>query len=613
MRSTGGGIQENRSFVLQGGVQVLFFITLFLSSLTFGQLTPADVLLLVNAESPTSRYIAKMYRQYHPQIAGLQVLQLAGLPDSSGPAATAASEIITRQQYEQLIAQPVRNYLIANNLAATIKVIITTAGMPYRIEDTNYPNVIYPAGSNPTDVSTHLSEINAASVESELTCLWHSDYGQNPFGIDNRMVNPYQGYRQSSITLFNRAQPGAKQMLWTTALAVSGVAPKMEGQTNWEWPNTCYGTFERSFNPGDFYLTCRLDGPKNQGQTAVFSVRKMLERAKLASSPASGVNPLQAVAVLDDAPSAGGNLDRNRVYNLDASVNYVIYQPDQPQPPGACAILIKDDFVSCYTAMTNGSLNLSSMNYALSGTAAGLCVILDRRSGIRTCQSDLDALLLVPELQRQGSQGIAALACFGQYSGDENTNKGYLLTGGPAGGPLFKTVNGAVFDSIESFNAVTMFSDAVTTHAKIVDFITIGGCGAIGHSFEPMSDSIEDNLYFFYNLFADENGDGFADLSFVEAAFTGLPYLSWSEVAIGDPLMRIAYGPGGFAWNQLQGDCNNDGFANVRDVRAFSNAQYGVLNTTDQASFDRYNDLCDLNKDGYINTKDVRILQDCLY
>lgn len=587
-------------------VSSIFFLPLY------AQLSPADVLILVNTNSPTSRYIAKMYRQYYPTIQNNQVLELTGLTDCSGLQSTAADEIITREQYNTLIAQPLRSYLLANNLATTIKVIITTAGLPYRIEDTTYPNVIYPAGSNYTDVANNLGQINAASIESELTCLWYSDYGAIPFGIDNRMVNPYQGYHQSSVTLFNRAQPNSKPMNWEVAVNITGTPPKMEGYPGVrEFPNINYGTINRAFHAGDMYLTCRLDGPKIQGKTAVFAVRKMLERAKRVSNSAKGVNPAQAVAVLDDAPSK--TTDRNRVYNLDKSVNYVVYDPTKNQPPDVCGILTKDDYTACYTALTNGAIVPNGISTALAGNAHGLCVLFDQRAAIRTSQPDLDALLNNPNLGRQGAQGLLALACYGMYNGDETITKQYLINGGPNGGPLYQLVNGAVFTSIESFNAVTLFSDAVTTQAKIVDFISIGGTGAIGHSFEPVSDSVIDNLFFLYNLLADENGDGFADLTFVEAAFTGIPYLSWTEVVIGDPLMRVAYGPGEMAWLPRAGDCNADDAVNIRDVRVYSNCTSGDLNSADPAYFQLYNDLADLNCDGVINVRDLRILQNNLY
>jgi len=565
------------------------------------------VLILVNEASPTSRYIARLYREYYPEILESQVLYLSGLSDCSGPDNTAADEIITRQQYNDLIAEPVRAYLADSNhpeRITEVKVIITTAGMPYRIEDTVYSNAIYPAGSNPSVINDHILEITAASVESELIGLWYGDYGSNPFELDNRLVNPYQGYRYSGVDLFARAEPGTKSMQWTYALPL-GRNPKMEG----EWAESCscppcFGTINRNYNVGDMYLTCRLDGAKDQGQSAVFAVRAMLERARRASSTSYGVNPLQAVAVFDDAP--GRTFDQNRTFNLDCSVNFWIYEPNTPQPPDAPGILITDDYVAGFTAMTNESVDDSNINTGLMDSAYDLCVILDRRSGTRTNQADLEALLdIYPE--REEGQAAILVATFG-YNGDEGSASNYILEGGPDGGFLFNLVNGAVFTSIESLNAVTMFSDCNTlpvSQGKLVDFIEIGGTGAIGHSFEPLPSAIIDNEYLFYNLLANNDGDGKADLTFAEAVFTAIPFLSWSEVVIGDPLMQIAYGPGGKAWTQLYGDANNDGLVNFFDLWLIRGGMGGTLNTTNETAFERYNDLCDVNKDGRINFFDM--------
>ena len=591
---------------VQGGTRGRFviFLLLLISSYAYGQLGPQDVVILVNQNSPTSRYIAKMYRQYYPQITNSQVLYLSGLPDSSGPAATPADEILTRQQYNQFIAGPLRAYLTDSNYPTRItyvKVIITTAGMPYRIKDTNYSDAVYSAGSNPSTVSSHTSEINAASVESELVTLWYGDYGANPFGLNNRLVNPYQGYCYSGFDLFERVVPGTKNMVWSIPISFLGQPPKMEGTPS------MFGTINRKFNAGDMYLTARLDGPKKQGQSAIFAVRAMLERARRASSASYGVNPLQAVAVLDDAPAS--ELDNNRVFNLDTSANYWVYEPGVPQPPNAPGLLNKDDYVACFVAMTNKSVSYNGLNTGLMDSAYDLCVILDRRSGTRTTQADLDALLGTYP-QRQPEQGAILVATFGR-NGDEGSASNYILQGGPGGGPLFNVVNGAVFTSLESFNAVTMFSDvntAPTSQGKLVDFISIGGTAAIGHSFEPLSTAAIDNLYLFYNLLEDDDGDGKADLTLVEAAFTAIPYLSWSEVLIGDPLMRIAYGPGGPAWTPKQGDANLDGLINFKDVRLLSMALGGQLNSSDPNIFDLYDDRCDFNQDGIINFKDVRIL-----
>jgi hypothetical protein len=570
------------------------------SSHAYSQLGPGDVLILVNANSPTSRYISKMYRSYYPQITDMQVLQLTGLADCSGPASTAASEILTRDQYNTLIAGPVRNHLLTNNLATTIKVIITTAGMPYRIEDTLYPNVIYPAGSNYNDVSMHVSEISAACVESELACLWFCDYGSYPTNASNRIINPYHGYRSSSITCFERLSPGTKIFTWTTAASSSEATPKVEGKIQYTWPPRI---INRVLNAGDIYLTCRLDGPKMKGQSAVFAVRKMLERSRRASDPDSGVNSTQGVIILDDCPNL--SLDQNRVYNLNGSMNYYEYNSGTKQPPDLITVLTLDDYSASFNVLTNMTIsNPTGMNTAVMPVGYDMKVILDRRSALRTSQADLMA-----------AEKPVFFGCFGK-NGDEGGSSDYLTTG-LDGGPLFNPANGAVFTSIESFNAVTLFSDEVTApvaQGKIIKFIEIGGTAAIGHAFEPMSTAAVDNVYLTYNLFADADGDGIADLTFVEAAFTAIPFLSWTEVVIGDPLMRIAYGPGeSAAWLPKAGDCNADGVVNVRDVRVYSNSVGGGLNNADPAYFQLYNDLADFNCDGVINVRDLRILQNSLY
>ena len=487
---------------------IVFLFSFLFVSVTFGNILPEDVLILVNSDSPTSRYVAKLYLDYHPEIPQGNVINLSGLADSCDSGSTAAEEIITRSQYNTLIAEPVRSYLTANNLTTSIKLIVTTAGMPYRIEDSTYANVIYPAGSDHTLVSTYLSMIDAASVESELTCLWYSDHGGDPFGPSNRMVNPYQGYRYSGIDLFERTMPDSSVMDWTQAVTVSGTPPLMEGNIPPTWP-PAYGPVNRKFNAGNIYLTCRLDGPKVEGKTAIPAVRAMLGRAKRASDPSKGVNPLQAVTVLDDVPGSG--LDQNRVYNLDNSVNYWVFDEAVNQPPDAPGSLVKDDYVAGFTSACGVSATESILNIAPMPDSGDVCVMLDRRASYRSNQADLDAYAAShPESHQQ--PGVVLLAGFGM-NGDEGGSGSYLLNGGPGAGALFNTVNGAVFTSIESFNAVTMFTNVGPNQGKIVDFITMGGSGAIGHAFEPVSDAIVDNEFLLYNLLADSDGDFVADMT----------------------------------------------------------------------------------------------------
>lgn len=600
---------EKRGGRRRGAVQVylvfgLFF--LFLSGFLHAALGPSDVLILVNAQSRTSRYIAKMYRWYYPAIQDWQVVLLEGLADCSGPNSTAADEILTREQYNNLIAGPVRSYLLAHGIEKQIKVIITTAGMPYRIEDTkpNFANVIYPGGSNWQIVMSAECQVDAASVESELTCLWYLEEGNNPCPIENRIVNPYQGCR-SGFDLFERQMPYADDLVWSFAWSRKpGVDdPYMEGTAYG------YGTINRRFGPGRMYLVSRLDGPKNQGKSAVFSVRAMLERAKRASSPQYGVNPQQAVVVLDDAPKApSGDLDYNRVFNLhDSSVNFWEYQ-GVPWPPDAYGNCAKNDYVEAFNSLSVDYFAEGSLYFGALPETNFLPVILDYRERKSFASAEL-ALLDIYFPGRTAAQGVIGFSCFGM-NGDEGRAKTYLLNGGADGGVLFLFLNGAVFTSLESFNAVTMFSDVSTTQAKIIDFIQAGGTAAIGHSFEPQSDAAIDNQFLYSNLLADRDGDGRADLTFVEAAWSAIPYLSWSEVVIGDPLMRIAYGPGQpKPWNCLFADTNMDKVVNFMDVYILYYCYGGILNSVEDEWYEKYYDLADVDKNAVVNSMDLYIIR----
>jgi hypothetical protein len=79
--------------------------------------------------------------------------------------------------------------------------------------------------------------------------------------------------------------------------------------------------------------------------------------------------------------------------------------------------------------------------------------------------------------------------------------------------------------------------------------------------------------------------------------------LSWAEVVIGDPLMHIAYGPGGRAEGPAAGDIDGDGVpATMADLAVWTEAYLGSLYT--EQGLENYNDLCDMNADGWVNLKD---------
>lgn len=551
-----------------------------------GYLQPQDLLLVVNDDSPTSKYVANLYRQYYPSITDNQIVHLSGLPDA---AVSTTNEIINRSTFDTNIASPIRQHLVNNGLVNSTKAIVTTAGLPYRISDPTYTSLVRPGGSTPYPASS-VGYVQAASVESELAVLFQVDSASpTPMPKENRLVNPYQGYRYSPIDAFPRdILNNRANMTWMTPLpSGSTVPPLAEGDFNG------YGMQNRHFSAGDIYLTCRLDGPKTNGLDGVFAVRDMLERSQRASSAGYGINPSQAAAVLDDIGGTG-SLDTNKLYNVQKNTVYNQYVAGQPLAPNITNPSQRDDFSNTYSRSTGNTVIPGALNVGTMPNGHNLTMVYDQQAAHRTNQSELAT-----------GKAAVAVVSYG-VNGDEAVKPSdYILHGGPGGTSLFQLTYGAVFDSVESYNAVTLFNNVSTGQGKIVDFITIGGTGAIGHAFEPLSDAIVDNEFLFYNLLADMNNDGFADMTFAEAAFTALPWLSWSEVVIGDPLMRIAYGNGGLAsqgW--LLGDVNFDGMVNASDM-SLAGAAVGSL-----FGDSRYNDGADLDRDGLVSSYDLWLISE---
>jgi len=597
-------------------------------------LTEQGVLVLINGDSETSAYVAAMYREYHPGITNDQVLKLRDLPDCASPTATPADEIITRDQYETLIADKVRAHLIATGLVNDIFCIMTTAGIPYRIEDTNemgqdLSDVITPAGSDANLVLGQQGLVTAASVESELAVLWQTDPAQLEFPDGprpyrrNRMVNPYQGY-VSTITdwVVMRNMLGRRDMFRWTVPILCANGPTMEGIED----DNGVSAEDRLFCPADIYLTCRLDGPRNTGERPIYAIRKLLERAARASDPShvrfTGYDSTTAVIAFDQAPGVG-NIVSNAIVNVPKHWDFVLEQAC-PFEFNDCVPLWTLNFADFALPPTAINCNNTGDDYERSFTRisstsppdvvlppAGQLTLRTGSWGLGYTAYFDDTSLQMDRSRIASGESLLALATFGT-NGDDGRNRQYLLTGGPLSEPLFRMAPGAVFTSAESFNAVTMFQNPNTFQGKIVDFIDVGGAGAVGHVFEPIADALFDTEFFFRNFIRDDDGDNVADLSFVEAAFTAMPYVSWAEIVIGDPLMRLRSGPGGRVNIQVVngrrfeelGDFDGDGIVGANDALE-------VLWLWSQISVfpdDLYDDRADFDADGDVDGDDLDIV-----
>lgn len=497
------------------------------------------VLILVNDASEASHFVATKYREYHPNIPAQNVVYLSGLPDIE----TTADEIITRADFETNIAQPVRQHLLDNDLVDHIWVIVTTAGMPYRIEDTTYADVVKPHAGNASLVENNKGSIDAASVETELAVLWQIDPALDPnhrAPIASRIVNPYHGYispmeefcgdrdilaRRSGFN-FQKAPGDATEVVY-------------EGQ-QFSLYRVIGG---RQFCVKDMYLVARIDGPRYVGISPSLFVSRMLELSARVSNPNHprfhGYDPSWSVVVIDDKAS-GSISDNNHWQNAGSAISpwtppaEYLTASSHPTPPNVTSSgAYRDDYRYAFRSLS-GQEELPDPE---AGEYLGSLMSEETLFGV-VLYDPTDCL---PNQGIDPNYGIIGLCSFGIHqSGVPAT---YLLEGGPQGDFLFRPVYGAVFNSTESWNAVTFFADAPilpqAAQGLVWQWLFIGGSGGLGNAFEPLASSIPDNDLLFCNYLQDADGDGVGDMTFVEAAYSSVPYLSWATVIVGDPLMRV--------------------------------------------------------------------------
>jgi uncharacterized protein (TIGR03790 family) len=127
----------------------------------FGQ-KPENVLVVINQNSPISRSIGEYYvERRHVPLAN--ICRLSVSPE----------ENISRADYDEKIARPIAAYLRRQKLQDQILYIVTTSGVPLRIEGNN---------------GTMMAE--SASVDSELTLLYSDMRGQ-PHSLPSGIRNPF--------------------------------------------------------------------------------------------------------------------------------------------------------------------------------------------------------------------------------------------------------------------------------------------------------------------------------------------------------------------------------------------------------------------------------------
>jgi uncharacterized protein (TIGR03790 family) len=112
-----------RRHTLARFVPALLFIHLAVPGSPRAELQPAHIAILANANSPESLDVAQHYAQRR-RIPPSHIIPLP-LPDH---------ETLTREEYDHLVVLPLRLALEKHGLASTVRVLVTTYGVPLRVD-----------------------------------------------------------------------------------------------------------------------------------------------------------------------------------------------------------------------------------------------------------------------------------------------------------------------------------------------------------------------------------------------------------------------------------------------------------------------------------------------
>ena len=192
---------------------------------------------------------------------------------------------------------------------------------------------------------------------------------------------------------------------------------------------------------------------------------------------------------------------------------------------------------------------------------------------------------------------VALLSSLGGNHGSDATGFVQTFTG--------QLSNGAIMNTLESFNAKQLGGlDGFSDQGQLADFIAAGGTFGIGQSWEPFAFSLPDNEVLLDNFLL-------GDLTWVESAWSSIPWLSWQQVVVGDPLSKatLILDPQMAVWN---GTSSNSGVPG--DGMTWSDADNWTRNSVVDTSFEHGDTVAFVGEtNGAVNVDAPQIVQSLLF
>ncbi len=412
---------------------------------------------------------------------------------------------VTYPQYNTGLRIPIRAWLNANDPQGRVRCIVLTKGLPHRVQDSDVPGV----GDDPLNNVSELTagDVTCASVDSELALL-QLNLGSGETGTqadsfsDGMIINPYHNLSLPINAWPTKQRRNARTFDWTFA-GSGGTGIIARSRTS---PSN------QVLTPGDIYLVCRLDG---NSQADVFA---MIDRARQ-----SFVDADTAVVMLDDSrsngvPNAAPGTELDNDDFSDGNESYLWIGDDDERT--------RDQFVS------DGRFAATNIRYDAANAPAGFMVgpRIDFGGGIVVN----GPVVLV------GTDGS-------NTAGTVPGNAGHDLPLSIAWGPM------GCYTSIESYNGRAFNGlGPLFNQSQVSDALSVAGGAtfAIGNVYEPYAATIPDVEVIARNFYRGR-------LSWVEAAWSSLPVLSWQQIVIGDPLARVVLS---------SQDIDGDGLWTVEDL-----------------------------------------------
>lgn len=502
------------------------------ASAASAQLQAREVLVVYDSRNADSREVAEYYAG-SAKVPGGVGGQPGVHPDvlvfnlQTGGQALALSGGCTYNEFITRIRNPIRAHLLAQGLEVQVRCLVMTKGLPHRIDDTDSPGI----GDNPSVWATEFNngDATAASMCGELSFLWQDlTAGEAGNGGDSRadgfIFNPL--WRSTlPATTYSNAHSRVTNKGWIGFVG-----------TGQGWTTSPAVLPPQRLAPGDIMLVSTLDG------NSVADVKAMIDRAQ---NVVFNVNT--AAFVFDESGSNGIN-DPGTNGELDNLA------PTQTR--------FTDDYESSRDRIVNDKrFDPARVYYNAASNEAGF---------------------LVGPNVNYGGQGVVisdpllALVHFG-------ANHAGGKPGGTAGTTYASSFNyapGAFFCTMESFNGRKFGGIGELGQEQAADFIEAGGTFAICNTWEPFGNFTADADLVIRSFYL-------GNMTWVEAAYTAMPCLSWMQMVVGDPLSRPIRscedidGDGDvdlddlYAWHANRTDLNRSGTIDAVDLELLQNTVRG--------------------------------------